>query len=32
MTCAEVVEPQPMATKSDHEQKHGALVARRSQD
>ncbi len=28
---AEVVEPQPMATKSDHEQKHGALVARRNQ-
>jgi len=28
---AEVVKPQPMAVKSDHEQKHGALVARRNQ-
>lgn len=28
---AEVVKPQPMATKSDHELKHGALVARRNQ-
>jgi len=28
---AEVVEPQPMATKSDHEEKRGALVARRNQ-
>jgi transposase len=28
---AEVVAPQPMATKSDHELKHGALVARRNQ-
>jgi transposase len=28
---AEVVKPQPMAAKSDHELKHGALVARRSQ-
>jgi len=28
---AEVVVPQPMATKSDHELKHGALVARRNQ-
>jgi transposase len=28
---AEVVTPQPMATKSDHELKHGALVARRNQ-
>lgn len=28
---AEVVAPKPMATKSDHEQKHGALVARRNQ-
>jgi transposase len=28
---AEVVEPQPMATKSEHELKHGALVARRNQ-
>lgn len=26
-----VVKPQPIATKSDHEQKHGALVARRTQ-
>lgn len=26
-----VVKPQPMAVKSDHEQKHGALVARRNQ-
>ena len=28
---AEVVEPKPMATKSDHELKHSALVARRNQ-
>tara|TARA_R110002167_G_C12623904_1_gene646998 strand:+ start:247 stop:1209 length:963 start_codon:yes stop_codon:yes gene_type:complete len=28
---AEVVVPKPMATKSDHELKHGALVARRNQ-
>lgn len=28
---AEVVKPQPMAAKSDHELKHGALVTRRSQ-
>jgi len=28
---AEVVVPQPMVTKSDHELKHGALVARRNQ-
>jgi transposase len=28
---ADVVKPQPMAAKSDHEQKHGALVARRIQ-
>ena len=28
---AEVVEPKPIATKSDHELKHGALVARRNQ-
>jgi transposase len=28
---AEVVRPQAMATKSDHELKHGALVARRNQ-
>jgi len=28
---AEVVAPKPMATKSDHELKHSALVARRSQ-
>ena len=28
---AEVVGPQPIATKSDHELKHGALVARRNQ-
>jgi transposase len=28
---AEVVVPQPMATKSDHELKHGALVTRRNQ-
>jgi transposase len=28
---AEVVRPQPMATKSDHELKHRALVARRNQ-
>jgi transposase len=28
---AEVVVPQPMAMKSDHELKHGALVARRNQ-
>ena len=28
---AEVVVPQPMATKSDHELKHGALVAPRNQ-
>ena len=28
---AEVVTPQPLATKSDHERKHGALVARRNQ-
>jgi transposase len=28
---AEVVAPKPMATKSDHELKHGALVARRNQ-
>jgi len=28
---AEVVRPKPMATKSDHELKHGALVARRNQ-
>lgn len=28
---AEVVVPKPMATKSDHELKHGALVARRKQ-
>ena len=28
---AEVVKPKPMATKSDHELKHSALVARRSQ-
>lgn len=28
---AEVVQPQPMAMKSEHEQKHAALVARRSQ-
>jgi transposase len=28
---AEVVSPKPMATKSDHELKHSALVARRSQ-
>ncbi len=28
---AEVVEPKPMATKSEHELKHGALVARRNQ-
>ena len=28
---AEVVKPKPMATKSDHEQKHSALVARRNQ-
>ena len=28
---AEVVDPKPMATKSDHEQKHSALVARRNQ-
>lgn len=28
---AEVVIPQPLAAKSDHEHKHGALVARRSQ-
>jgi transposase len=27
----EVVQPKPMAMKSDHEQKHGALVARRNQ-
>jgi transposase len=27
----EVVSPQPMAVKSDHEKKHGALVARRNQ-
>lgn len=27
----EVVKPKPMATKSDHELKHGALVARRNQ-
>jgi transposase len=27
----EVVSPKPMATKSEHEQKHGALVARRNQ-
>jgi transposase len=27
----EVVKPKPMAMKSDHEQKHGALVARRNQ-
>ena len=30
-TYAEVVLPQPIATKSDHELKHGALVARRNQ-
>jgi len=28
---AEVVAPQPMVTKSDHEMKHGALVAGRNQ-
>jgi transposase len=28
---AEVVRPEPIATKSDHELKHGALVARRNQ-
>lgn len=28
---ASVVKPQPIATKSDHQQKHSALVARRSQ-
>ena len=28
---AEVVDPKPMATKSDHEQRHSALVARRNQ-
>jgi transposase len=28
---ADVVTPKPMATKSDHELKHGALVARRNQ-
>jgi transposase len=28
---AEIVKPQPMATKSDQELKHGALVARRNQ-
>lgn len=28
---AEVVQPEPMAAKSDHELKHGALVARRNQ-
>jgi transposase len=28
---AEVVQPTPMTTKSDHEQKHSALVARRNQ-
>ncbi len=28
---ADVVVPQPMATKSDHDLKHGALVARRNQ-
>lgn len=27
----DVVNPKPMATKSEHEQKHGALVARRNQ-
>ena len=27
----EVVSPKPMAVKSEHEQKHGALVARRNQ-
>ena len=30
-TYAEVVVPKPMATKSEHELKHSALVARRSQ-